>query len=226
MICSHVLLWVADLPGAVRDFREAGFEVHYATAEEKAKHAHIWFADGPIIELLTTPKSARFFRIPIDLAMGRGAGRRMTRWPRGGEGFCDIAFVTDDIHAELAGLADDGIPCGRSVRWKRTKPDGSTATFRFAYPRDDRLPFLVTPYDPVQHPPEIAHPNGATGIARVRLGARPEHIHALRRIAGSDPLAHIESATTTGVLGVEIAGLSEPLRLRGADIANVTASSK
>jgi hypothetical protein len=67
------LLWVRDLHQAVANFRAAGFEVTYATAETRAQHAHIWFSQGPIIELLTTPRHAWLFKWPIDCLAGRGA---------------------------------------------------------------------------------------------------------------------------------------------------------
>ncbi|MFI9324527.1 VOC family protein [Kitasatospora aureofaciens] len=211
--CSHVLLWVGDLHQAVRDYRRLGFTVDYATAEDKARHAHIWFTEGPVIELLTTPSTAKYFKWPIDLIAGRGSGARMIRWPRGGEGFCDVAVVTEtpDLAAELAALRAAGVPTGRAVRWRRTKPDGQQTTFRLAYPRNDRLPFIVTPYDPPQHPARAEHANGASGLHRVRMGVRAEDAEAFRLIVGDDPTFVVEPASTTGVLGIELDGLRDEL---------------
>ncbi|MBB0244930.1 VOC family protein, partial [Streptomyces alkaliphilus] len=141
--CSHVLIRVDDLRRAVRDYRELGFEVRYATAEHKAQHAHIWFPEGPIIELLTTPAGARWFKWPMTLIGGRGSGERMVRWSREPEGFVDVALVTGgpDLRADLAELRGVGVPFGRAVPWRRTPPGGEPTRFRFAYPRQDRLPF-------------------------------------------------------------------------------------
>ncbi|GAB3579649.1 hypothetical protein GCM10027445_48570 [Amycolatopsis endophytica] len=210
--CSHVLVRVHDLHRAVADFRAAGFDVHYATDETKALHAHVWFADGPIIELLTTPRAARLLRLPLALMFGRGAGRRMVRWARQGEGFCDVAVLVadDDLDPTRKALRESGVATARAVRWTRTRPDGGRTRFRFCYPRRDRIPFFVTPYDPPQHPPETTHANGATALRTVVLGAASGDEPALRRLVGTDPGFRIEPADRTGVRAVELAGLREP----------------
>ncbi|CAL9648532.1 hypothetical protein SUDANB145_06531 [Streptomyces sp. enrichment culture] len=206
--CSHVLLRVHDLRRAVADFRTAGFEVAYATApERKALHAHVWFPSGPVIELLATPPGARWMRLPVDLRFGRGAGERMVRWARQDEGFCDLALLVED--ARLEGLARQ-VPCGRVVRWTRKRPDGAETRFAFSYPRSGRLPFLVTPYDPPQHPAAVHHPNGATALTEVVLGVRPADLPAVRRLAGDAPGLRLEEAPVTAVRAVHLAGLTAP----------------
>ncbi|MEU6479091.1 VOC family protein [Streptomyces sp. NPDC047017] len=212
--CGHVLVRVHDLPRAVDSFRAAGFQVAYATApEHRALHAHVWFREGPVIELLTTPPGARFMRLPVDLRFGRGAGGRMVRWARQEEGFCDLALLVE--HAELAAvtaqLTGEGVPCGRAVRWTRRRPDGAETRFAFAYPRSGRLPFLVTPYEPRQHPAGTSHPNGARAITRIVLGVRPDDLPAVTRLAGDAPDLRLEEAPVTAVRAVHIAGLADPL---------------
>lgn len=221
--CSHVLLWVRDLHQAVQDYRRLGFQVDYATDPARAQHAHIWFAHGPIIELLTTPRSAALFKWPLEFAFGRGSGVRMLRWPAGGEGFCDVAVRVEqpDLRPALDELRADGVPVGRAVRWTRTRPDGDKTTFQFAYPRNDRLPFLVSPYHPPQYPPHSAHANGATALSRVHLGVRAEDEAALRRLIGADPHFAVQRAAVTGVIAVELRGLRshcDPSLSHGADI--------
>lgn len=221
--CSHVLLWVRDLHRAVENFRRLGFQVDYATDPARAQHAHIWFAHGPIIELLTTPRSAPLFKWPLELAFGRGSGRRMLRWPAGGEGFCDVAVRVEqpDLRPALDVLRADGVACGRAVRWTRTRPDGHKTVFQFAYPRNDRLPFLVSPYDPPQHPPHSAHANGASALSRVHLGVCAQDEAALRRLIGTDPHFAVHPAQVTGVTGVELRGLRtacDPELSHGAEI--------
>lgn len=211
--CSHVLVWVKDIRRAVADYRQLGFIVDYATAPDKAQHAHIWFTHGPVIELLTTPRSAKLLKWPIDLWAGRGAGRRMLRWPTEGEGFCDVAVAIRgaDLSRDLEALRAAGIPVGRRIRWARKRPDGDLIRFQFAYPRHERLPFLVTPYDPPQHPKAICHPNGAASLTRVRMGVAPSDRAAWEQIVGGDTVFEAEVADTTQVIAIEIAGLGAPL---------------
>ncbi len=210
MKCSHVLIRVADLHQAVRDYREAGFTVDYATNPAKAQHAHIWFAHGPIIELLTTPRQARRFKWMIDLIAGFGAGRRMIGWAEQGEGFCDLALTTGtaDIRPTRQWLAEAGISCGRAVRWVRTKPDGSRIRFQFAYPHRPDLPFIVGSYDPPQNPARTDHPNGATGIRQIILGAPAADQGLIRKMAGDDPTVRLETSPRYGVQSIALSGLN------------------
>lgn len=218
--CSHVLLWVRDLHEAVANFRNAGFCVTYATPKARAQHAHIWFSQGPIIELLTTPRHARLFKWPIDCLAGRGAGRRMLRWPAQGEGFCDLALLCDEqaLASRLGWLNANGVRMGRAVSWKRTCEDGSHTRFRFVYPRNEHLPFLVTPYQPAQHPTRLVHPNGATALAAIQLGVKPSDQPAIDLLAGHNPLLLTRPAERTGVQAVAIAGLERTLTLHGAQL--------
>ncbi|MFI7638955.1 VOC family protein [Nonomuraea sp. NPDC049400] len=221
MNCSHVLLKVRDLHEAVKDFRELGFVVDYASAEARARHAHIWFAKGPIIELLTTPPKAELLKWPIDLAFGRGSGTRMARWARAPEGLCDVAVVTDenDLAVPSHRLRQAGIATGRAVKWTRTRPDGAQTRFQFTYPRNDRLPFLVTPYDPPQHPAEVAHPNGAIGLSGVLMDVSPADRPAFDLIAGDDPVFTATTADLTRITAIELSGLTgdlNPALLHGA----------
>jgi hypothetical protein len=209
MKCSHVLIRVLDLHQAVRDYREAGFTVDYATDPAKAQHAHIWFAQGPIIELLTTPRHARCFKWMIDLIAGFGAGRRMIGWAEQGEGFCDLALTTGtaDIGPERRRLAQIGIACGRAVRWVRTKPDGNRIRFQFAYPRRPDLPFIVGTYDPPQNPARTDHPNGASGINQIILGAPAADHGLIRQMAGENSALLLEIAPHYGVQSIIVSGL-------------------
>ncbi|GGJ74956.1 hypothetical protein GCM10010123_01150 [Pilimelia anulata] len=206
--CSHVLVRVADLARAVADYRALGFDVRYATDPATAQHAHVWFADGPIIELLTTPASARHMRLPIDLVGGRGSGRRMVRWAVQDEGLCDVAVVDEaaPLGEVIAGLRAAGVPVGRQWRWRRRRPDGDVVRFAFAYPRADRVPFLVSPYRPPQRPADVAHANGATGIAAVHVDVHSADAAAFDRITGGDPVFDVRPAQRTAVTAVTIAG--------------------
>jgi hypothetical protein len=216
---------VADLHTAVGDYRSLGFEVRYASPIRRAQHAHVWFSNGPIIEIVTAPRLARLYRLPATVFFGRSGAARMMRWTDAEEGFCDLALVTDTV-AEfpgvLAGLRAEGVPFGQPINWKRTPPDGPVTRFRFAYPADPRLPFLVSPYEPALHPAQVAHANGAQGISAITIGVRPADRAAFDRITGGDPLLRVEPAEVTGVLGIEIDGLAtEPdtVLLHGAVIS-------
>jgi hypothetical protein len=195
MSCSHVLVKVASLDRAIADFRALGFEVEPASK----RHAHVWFTSGPIIELVTTPPGARLSRVPLNLFWGKGSGTRMVGWARAAEGFCDVA-----VHSDAPERA--GVPIGKVIDWER---DG--IRFRFACPRNPAVPFLVTPYDPPQHPAEIFHPNGATALVRVEMDVAPRDRAVFDRLAGDDPVFVVSEADITRVRAIRLAGLGSPL---------------
>ncbi|RAS71117.1 glyoxalase-like protein [Lentzea atacamensis] len=195
MSCSHVLVKVASLDRAAADFRALGFEVKPASA----RHAHVWFAKGPIIELVTTPAGARFSRVPLNLFWGKGSGTRMAGWAVAGEGFCDVAVLVDQPSSV-------GVPIGKVVPWER---DG--IRFSFAYPRNPSVPFLVTPYDPPQHPASISHPNGASELVRVVMDVAPADRPVFDRIVAGDPVFEVSPGPVTRVRAIRLAGLARPL---------------
>ncbi|MET7640823.1 VOC family protein [Streptomyces sp. NPDC005438] len=219
--CAHILTHVHDLHEAVRDLTAAGFDVTYASDPETAQNAHVWFSEGPIIEIVTTPRRAALLRPLVALRCGYGGGARMMRWARSGEGFCDLAVVadTDDLGAELRELRRLGCRTGKAVPWTRTRADGERVEFAFGYPSSDRVPFLTTPYRPDQHPARTSHANGATGVTRIGFGVAPEEREAVRLVIPDDPIVQFEESLRTGVRWVEMAGLKEtvdPLFSHGA----------
>lgn len=223
MKCSHILVSVGDLHEAVADYTRAGFDVAYATDPAKSRHAHVWFPEGPIIELVCPPRRAALVTPLISTVMGPGAGRRMARWARSDEGFCDLALRVPDSRLEenLAALRTEGVQAGRIMRWTRTRPDGERTRFRFVYPRRHRLPFLVTPYEPPQHPERTDHPNGARAVTAVEIGVSPDDRQALTAMTADDPIHRVREHTVTGVLSLRLAGLDtdpDPDLLHGARI--------
>lgn len=211
--CSHILIWVRNLQAAVEDYRRLGFQVHFATNPATASHAHIWFPSGPIIELLTSPSFSRFLKWPIDLWAGRGSGDRMTAWSSGGEGFCDLAVVTEktSLTGTLDTLRKQGLSTGKVIHWQRKKPGGQAVSFQFVYPCNPALPFLVTPDTPNQTPAECTHLNGATSISRIHFGTSPHDRNHVTQLLASDPLISLSETKKTGVVQIDIAGIERPL---------------
>ena len=120
----------------------------------------------------------------------------MTRWARSDEGFCDAALLAEHL---------DVPDVGKKIDWTRTKPDGSSTRFSFTYPRNDRVPFLVTPYEPGQHPTGITHPNGATGLSRVHVDVGPAD-----RAVEDDPAEFHRAATAAPPTAPGATGSSPP----------------
>ncbi|WKX69038.1 VOC family protein [Streptomyces sp. XD-27] len=225
--CSHVLCKVDDLRATVRDYEELGFTVEWGSAPERAHNALIWFAEGPFIELFELPRAFAFLRWPLGAVFGAAAGARLARWAGPGEGWRDLALETADT--DLAGvrsaLRGAGVPVSRVMKGRRTRPDGGPVRYQFLAPRPAALPFVVSAYDPPQRPARIVHPNGARGIARVRMGVAEADRPFYDALIGEDRWLAAEPAARTGVLGVAVAGLEsepDPAKLHGAQLTAAT----
>lgn len=213
--CSHVLCRIENVRKTVDELTELGFSVAWGSAPEKAHNALVWFPEGPFLEFFTFPSALRVLRWPVAARFGRGMGDRFARWARAGGGWRDVALETDDLDltATRDRLTAGGLTVSRIFRNGRTRPDGERVRYQFMSPRPAVLPFVVSSYDPPQRPDGVTHPNGATGVQAVHYGIRPEHRADYDRLIGQDRWLRPQPATTTGVLEVELAGLTTPLAL-------------
>ena len=160
----------------------------------------------------------------IDIFGGRGAGKRMIRWSEEGEGFCDLAVVSTALEQDLASLNLSGVKTGRVVPWKRTKPNGESTRFSFVYPRSDRLPFLVSPYQPSQYPAQISHANGATGLAKIELEVSEQDWSAVQQLINNDKVFQIVRGSVTRIKSVALDGLNTELDTKLLHGAKITAA--
>jgi hypothetical protein len=218
---SHLVYKVDDVRTAVEDFTRLGFTVEYGGDPGRAHNALVWFAEGPFIELFQLHRAFGLLRWPLSAAYGRGAGERLMRWARPGEGWRDLALETDEptLAETHTTLREAGVPTSRVIKGRRTRPDGELVRYQFLTPRPARLPFVVSAYDPPQRPAQIVHPNGVRGIAKVRMGVAGADRRSFEALIGSDRWLTVEPAPRTGLLGVELVGLTadlDPARLHGA----------
>lgn len=225
--CSHVLCKVDDVRTVVRDYEDLGFTVEWGSAPERAHNALLWFEEGPFIEFFQLPSAFRLVKWPMSAVYGTAAGERLARWARPGEGWRDLALETDDTELGAAhrSLRSSGVPVSRVMKGRRTRPDGVPVRYQFLTARPARLPFVVSAYDPPQRPAAVHHPNGARRITRVRLGVADADRAAFDALAAhlepGGPLA-VEPAAQTGVVAVELAGLTgllDTAKLHGAVLA-------
>ncbi|MBB6569660.1 hypothetical protein HPO96_09650 [Kribbella sandramycini] len=205
---SHVLCKVADISAAVRDFTGQGFTVTWGSRPDKAHNALLWFPEGPFVELFELPARAAVLRWPVGLRYGAPAGQRIAAWARSAPGWADLALETDAQHlrAEYAELSRLDLPVSRILKGRRTNPDGSKVGYQFLAPAPAGLPFIVSSYDPPQRPAEIAHPNGAKSVARIRFGVAAQDRAGLEALIGPDPWLDVVPAEQTGVQSVELNG--------------------
>lgn len=205
---SHILYRVDDLPTAVRDYEKLGFTVEWGSDPDSAHNALIRFPCGPFLELLTVPAPD-----PVD-PQAPGVTGRLARWAAG-HGWIDLAVETDEphlgeVHAEVRSR---GIECTDPLRYRRSRADGVELSWWIFAPVDPTLPFVMSAYSPPQPPPSDggSHPNGATGIARVVIGAvDPDRARARWEclLGAPDSMLDFVRADHDRIVDVRLAGVS------------------
>jgi Glyoxalase-like domain len=229
--CSHILCKVDDIRTLVRDYEDLGFTVEWGSAPERAHNALIWFQEGPFLEFFELAPTSTLLRWPLGLAFGAAAADRLVRWARPGQGWRDLAVETDttSLTATRAELRDAGVATSRVIKGKRTRPDGQVVRYQMIATRPAGLPFVVSAYDPPQRPPRVAHPNGARGVHRVRIGVASSVRQDFDAFVANDPCLAVVPAAVTGPLSVELAGLTDDLdesKLHGAVMTPATESPR
>lgn len=196
---DHVVVFVADLDAAVRDYTALGFVVvpGGVHAGGATRNALVPFADGTYLELLSParPQTARLLRLlggtPLAPRVVGGSAllRRRVRRIRGGEGLVDFALSCTSLEGVVSSQPG-------SVRWQtedggRMRPDGIRLAWSVAYPSDPALPFVIADRTPrsLRVPPAPAHPNGAAGIQTVTVATAgfDRAVDAYGQLLGREP---------------------------------------
>jgi hypothetical protein len=160
---DHVVVIGEDMDRLAGQYRELGFAVtpggkHPETGTENAL---IPFQDGSYIELLAYHEPRR-------------GARRATLLARGG-GLIEYMLASNAIELDLASARRHRLPYGAPEPGARLRPDGVEVAWLDGPVTDigSGLPFLIQ--DVTAHEMRVpageacAHPNGATGIARLIL---------------------------------------------------------
>gem|GEM_PF-5801352 len=128
-----------------------------------------------------------------------------------GEGFTGYAFQSDDIEADLARMAEQGVTVGEIREGQRARPDGEILKWKMAQIDDAMSPFVIQDItDRNLRVPltteNITHDNGATGIHEllIKVPNLDEAIDHYGRIVGTPLImfgsARFEAGTSAVVL--------------------------
>jgi catechol 2,3-dioxygenase-like lactoylglutathione lyase family enzyme len=159
---DHVVIAVADLDAAVRDYRDLGFNVQIGGrhSDRPSHNALIVFEDGAYIELISW------------LAPNPG-----DRWweirEKHGEGLIDFALLPEDTGRAVAEAKGRGLSLKGPIDGGRLRPDGQKLQWQTARQETFDLPFLcgdVTARS-LRVPAGAArrHPNGVVGVSSVAV---------------------------------------------------------
>jgi catechol 2,3-dioxygenase-like lactoylglutathione lyase family enzyme len=159
---DHVVIAVANLDAAVRDYRGLGF-----TAQIGGRHpgrtshnALVVFEDGAYLELIAWPEPGPAERWYNVLAAH-------------GAGLMDFALIPEDVPRAIAEAKARGLALSGPIDGGRVRPDGRELRWRTARQPTFDLPFLcgdVTPREwRVPGGENAKHANGARGISQVSV---------------------------------------------------------
>lgn len=161
---DHIVIAVADLDRATRDYEVLGFTVLPGGEHPRgSRNALVVLADGAYLEIIAFPKPVPGFRWWEVFAAA-------------GPGFVDYALLPDDFEVDIARQRAAGVALDGPIDGSRLQPDGSRIAWRSARPIEPDIPFLVEDTTPRHlRVPEGApriHANGVTGVAAVTVAVR------------------------------------------------------
>ncbi len=174
MNLDHLVILVRELKSAVEDYEELGFTVTPGGehADGLTRNALIPFSDGTYLELVafTDPQDTR------DNVWGWRA------FAVSGGGLIDHCLTSGELSRDVRRLREAGLSVDGPDEGGRRLPDGSEIRWSSARVRQRgrSLPFLIEDLTPKDKrvPDAVHHPNGASGIARLRISASDSDIDA------------------------------------------------
>jgi catechol 2,3-dioxygenase-like lactoylglutathione lyase family enzyme len=164
---DHLVILVEDLERAVHDYERLGFTVTPGGthADGLTSNALVPFADGTYLELV------RF----IDPEDTRDNVWGWRAFAGSGGGLIDFCALSEDLTGTVRALRETGLEVDGPDEGGRTLPDGREIRWLVARVRQRGrfLPFLIQDLTDramrVPSGPGSRHPNGATGIASLRV---------------------------------------------------------
>jgi catechol 2,3-dioxygenase-like lactoylglutathione lyase family enzyme len=179
---DHVVVAVRDLDAAIASYRALGFDVRPGGRHTgRGTHNAIIRFGLDYLELIAVRDEAE---------ARRGGRSELLDSVAAGEGLVAYALATDDIEAEARGLAAAGMTAIGPFAMERQRPDGSRLSWRLVIPGDGSYrrpwPFFIQWDQPdaerLARDGGAAHPNGASGIRSVAVGAHD--LGAARQLYG------------------------------------------
>lgn len=181
---DHIPVAVSDLDGSQADFKALGFAVKPGRPHANGlRNAHVKFADGTEIELITAP------------AATDALASNYHSWLKSGDGPAFLGFYAPELGSLIEHLSQ------RRVVLER-KGDLATVTSPTTL---QRLFFARRQRSPTDRPEHFAHANTAVRLAGVWLAGAVEE-QRLLSLLGATPA----EAQPCGPLGRPLAALSLP----------------
>jgi len=188
MKVSHVLFKTNDLKKTFEEFEKSGFKVEYGS-KKKPHNALIYFSEGPYIEILEKAPVSSFMKLILRL-IGKGyLAERFTSWENTEEGFFEICLEnnTSNFRAEKNLLKQLGEKYF-VTQSKRIDPMNRILKWKLLFPRQIKIPFLMTQFNINPKPRNFIHPNKIRRIHQVSYVTEPNIVGIINELCNDDRL--------------------------------------
>jgi len=188
MKVSHVLFKTNDLKKTIKEFEKSGFKVEYGS-KKKPHNALIYFSEGPYIEILEKAPITSLIKLILRF-IGKGfLVERFNSWENAQEGFFEICLEnnTSNFRAEKQLLNKFGEKYF-ITQSKRIDPMNRVLKWKLLFPRQIKIPFLMTPFNINPKPKNFVHPNKIRRIQQVSYVTEPFIIPIIHELCTDDTL--------------------------------------
>ena len=188
MKVSHVLFKTNDLKKTIKEFEKSGFKVEYGS-KKKPHNALIYFSEGPYIEILEKAPVSSFIKLILRF-IGKGyLAERFTSWENAEEGFFEICLENNisNFRAEKKLLEQLGEKYF-VTQSKRIDPMNRILKWKLLFPRQIKIPFLMTQFNINPKPRNFIHPNKIRRIHQVSYVTEPNIVGIINELCNDDRL--------------------------------------
>ena len=188
MKVSHVLFKTNDLKKTIKEFEKSGFKVEYGS-KKKPHNALIYFSEGPYIEILEKAPVSSFIKLILRF-IGKGyLAERFTSWENAQEGFFEICLEnnTSNFRTEKKLLKQLGEKYF-VTQSKRIDPMNRILKWKLLFPRQIKIPFLMTQFNINPKPRNFIHPNKIRRIHQVSYVTEPNIVGIINELCNDDRL--------------------------------------
>lgn len=166
----------------------------------------------------------------MQLVYGTVPAKKWWRWFSAKNMWCDFALEDDndnmtkivrknkktivDIESIKKYVKDMGINVApKTLHWKRKNCKGKYANYSYFIPRNVKLPFIVSRYEPRQKSLETVHQNGAKKIAYIKIEVGKQEYKELFKLVKDDDRIQLIKGRDTHICEIGIEGLSNSIKI-------------
>ena len=168
--------------------------------------------------------------VAMQLVYGTVPAKKWWRWFSAKNMWCDFALEDDndnmtkivrknkktivDIESIKKYVKDMGINVApKTLHWKRKNCKGKYANYSYFIPRNVKLPFIVSRYEPRQKSLETVHQNGAKKIAYIKIEVGKQEYKELFKLVKDDDRIQLIKGRDTHICEIGIEGLSNSIKI-------------